>query len=79
MIKKGILFCLVAGSAMLSFGQGNNYRQNYKKFDSLAMTPPMGWTRWQRLDCNEDENRNGEVWDAMIKPGMKAPGEKNIN
>ncbi|MEP6727665.1 MAG: glycoside hydrolase family 27 protein [Bacteroidota bacterium] len=64
---------------MLSFGQGNNYRQNYKKFDSLAMTPPMGWNSWNKFACNVDEKLIREVADAMVNSGMKAAGYEYIN
>ncbi|MFD1466755.1 glycoside hydrolase family 27 protein [Hymenobacter caeli] len=77
-MKKLLLFLglLVAGPA---FSQGNNYVQNYKKFDGLAMTPPMGWNSWNKFACNVDEKMIREVADAMVSSGMKDAGYTYIN
>ncbi|MEO6547122.1 MAG: glycoside hydrolase family 27 protein [Ferruginibacter sp.] len=68
-----ISICLVAKS------QGNNYVQNYKKFEGLALTPPMGWNSWNKFACNVDEKLIREVADAMVSSGMKDAGYTYIN
>ncbi|MFL5771509.1 MAG: glycoside hydrolase family 27 protein [Flavisolibacter sp.] len=61
-----------------SFGQGS-YVQNYKKFDGLALTPPMGWNSWNKFACNVDENMIRQMADAMVSSGMKDAGYTYIN
>ncbi len=65
--------------ADVGFSQGNNYTQNYRKFDSLALTPPMGWNSWNRFACNVDENLIREMADAVVSSGMKDAGYSYIN
>jgi len=60
-------------------GQGDNYTQNYYKFDGLALTPPMGWNSWNKFACNVDEKLIREVADAMSANGMIAAGYTYIN
>lgn len=62
-----------------AFGQGNNYVQNYKKFEGLALTPPMGWNSWNKFSCNVDENMIRQMADAMVATGMKDAGYTYIN
>jgi alpha-galactosidase len=66
-------------SSLAVFSQGNNYTQNYNKFENLAMTPPMGWNSWNKFSCNIDEKLVKEVADAMVSSGMKAAGYTYIN
>lgn len=61
------------------FAQGNNYTQNYSKFEGLALTPPMGWNSWNKFACNVDEKLIREVADAMVSSGMKDAGYTYIN
>jgi alpha-galactosidase len=61
------------------FAQGNNYVQNYKKFEGLALTPPMGWNSWNKFGCNVDENMIKQMADAMVATGMKDAGYTYIN
>ena len=61
------------------FSQGNNYVQNYKKFDGLALTPPMGWNSWNKFQCNVDENLIRQMADAMVTLGMKDAGYTYLN
>ena len=63
----------------VGFSQGNNYTQNYHKFDSLALTPPMGWNSWNRFACNVDEKLIREIADAMVLSGMRDAGYVYIN
>ncbi|GAB3224572.1 hypothetical protein GCM10027423_60440 [Spirosoma arcticum] len=73
MKKTSILF-LTLFAVGVAFGQGNNYKQNYRKFDNLALTPPMGWNSWNKFGCNVDEKLIREVADALVSTGMKAAG-----
>ena len=72
-----IIFLLVA--AATGFSQGNNYRQNYTKYQGLALTPPMGWNSWNKFQCNVDENLIKQVADAMVSTGMKDVGYTYLN
>jgi alpha-galactosidase len=62
-----------------TYGQGNNYVQNYKKFEGLALTPPMGWNSWNKFACNVDEDMIRQMADAMVSSGMKDAGYTYIN
>lgn len=61
------------------YSQDNKYEQNYKKFEGLALTPPMGWNSWNKFQCNVDENMVRQQADAMVSSGMKAAGYTYIN
>lgn len=71
-----VFLCLFSGNAI---GQGNNYAQNYNKFEGLALTPPMGWNSWNKFACNVDENMIRQMADAMVSSGMKDAGYTYIN
>lgn len=47
-------------------------------FDSLALTPPMGWNSWNKFRCGIDEEIIKGVADAMVKSGMKDAGYQFI-
>jgi alpha-galactosidase len=70
-----LLLCL----PFFVFCQGDNYKQNYKKFDGLALTPPMGWNSWNKFACNVDEAMIRQMADAMVVSGMKDAGYSYIN
>ncbi|WP_207428764.1 glycoside hydrolase family 27 protein [Pedobacter sp. SYSU D00535] len=79
-LKKKILALAAALSfAAGAFAQGNNYVQNYTKYEGLALTPPMGWNSWNKFACNVDEKMIREIADAMVSSGMKAAGYTYIN
>ena len=78
-MKHCLTFLLVFSIAVSGFSQGNNYVQNYSKFDGLALTPPMGWNSWNKFACNVDEKLIREVADAMVSSGMKDAGYTYIN
>lgn len=63
-------FLFIALAIMLSaaeaFCQGNNYVQNYNKFEGLALTPPIRWNSWNKFACNVDEKLIREPADAMV-------------
>jgi alpha-galactosidase len=62
-----------------AYSQGNNYKQNYTKFDGLALTPPMGWNSWNKFACNIDEGMIRQQADAMVSSGMKEAGYTYLN
>jgi alpha-galactosidase len=78
-MKKIPMFCLGLLASFQGLSQGNNYAQNYKKFDNLALTPPMGWNSWNKFSCNVDEKLIREVADALVSSGMKDAGYTYIN
>lgn len=52
---------------------------NAQKFDSLALTPPMGWNSWNYFHCKGlDERMVREMADAMVSSGMKDAGYQYI-
>ena len=77
--KCSLLLTIVQLLVMNAFGQGNNYEQNYKKYEGLALTPPMGWNSWNKFACNVDEKLIREIADAMVASGMKDAGYTYIN
>jgi alpha-galactosidase len=50
-----------------------------KKFEGLALTPPMGWNSWNTFACEIDENLIKEMADTMVENGMQAAGYEYIN
>jgi alpha-galactosidase len=79
MMKRIPMFCLGLLASFQGFSQGNNYAQNYRKFDNLALTPPMGWNSWNKFACNVDEKLIREVADAMVSSGMRDAGYTYLN
>ena len=50
-----------------------------QKFDTLALTPPMGWNSWNKFACKGlNETVVREVADAMVSSGMKDAGYEYI-
>ena len=45
-----------------------------KKFESLAMTPPMGWNSWNTFEVNINEKLIMETADLLVSNGMKDAG-----
>lgn len=78
-MKKTLFIALFSLVSLTGFCQGNNYVQNYKKFENLAITPPMGWNSWNKFGCNIDEKLVKEIADAMVASGMKDAGYQYIN
>ncbi|WP_210488176.1 glycoside hydrolase family 27 protein [Rufibacter aurantiacus] len=78
-MKKLLLSLAALTLSFTAFSQGNNYAQNYTKYEGLAMTPPMGWNSWNKFACNVDEKLIRETADAMVSSGMKAAGYEYIN
>lgn len=78
-MKKTLLLFVSLCIYLTGFSQGNNYVQNYHKFEGLALTPPMGWNSWNKFSCNVDEKLIKEIADAMVSSGMKDAGYTYIN
>ncbi|WP_375447618.1 glycoside hydrolase family 27 protein [uncultured Fibrella sp.] len=72
-----LVLCLIATFA--AYSQGNNYKQNYTKFQNLAPTPPMGWNSWNKFACNVNEQMIRQIADALVSTGMKEAGYTYIN
>lgn len=50
-----------------------------QKFDSLALTPPMGWNSWNKFACEGlNEKVVRETADAMVSSGMKDAGYEYV-
>lgn len=49
-----------------------------QKFDSLALTPPMGWNSWNRFGCDINERLIHEIADAMVSSRLKDVGYRYI-
>ncbi|HVN47513.1 MAG TPA: glycoside hydrolase family 27 protein [Bacteroidota bacterium] len=49
-----------------------------QKFDTLALTPPMGWNSWNKFACNVNEGVVRAAADAMVASGMKDAGYEYI-
>ncbi|MCO4292516.1 glycoside hydrolase family 27 protein [Solitalea sp. MAHUQ-68] len=78
-MKKFSFLALLISITITAFSQGNNYVQNYNKYENLALTPPMGWNSWNKFACNVDENMIRQIADAMVSTGMKDAGYTYIN
>lgn len=78
-MKPSLLFLLGLFVAVTVHGQGNNYKQNYTKFQNLAQTPPMGWNSWNKFACNVNEQLIREIADALVTTGLKDAGYTYIN
>lgn len=49
-----------------------------QKFDSLALTPPMGWNSWNTFSINIDEKLIKDVANSFVKDGLKDAGYQYI-
>lgn len=78
-MKKLITALFVASVSLTAMAQGNNYVQDYTKYEGLALTPPMGWNSWNKFACNVDENMIKQMADAMVSSGMRDAGYTYIN
>jgi alpha-galactosidase len=78
-MKHNFLAFLLVILTTNAVAQGNNYKQDYRKYEGLALTPPMGWNSWNKFACNVDENLIKQMADAMVSSGMKEAGYTYIN
>ncbi|HEX7804509.1 MAG TPA: glycoside hydrolase family 27 protein [Pseudoxanthomonas sp.] len=49
-----------------------------RTMNGLALTPPMGWTSWNKFACNVDEKLIRRMADAMVSSGMRDAGYRYI-
>ena len=49
-----------------------------QKFEGLALTPPMGWSTWNKFGCDINEELVIEMANAMVSSGMKDAGYEYI-
>ncbi len=49
-----------------------------RKFNDLALTPPMGWNSWNKFASNVNEKLIRETADAMVSSGMKNAGYQYV-
>ncbi|SHE39564.1 glycoside hydrolase family 27 protein [Dysgonomonas macrotermitis] len=68
-MKKGIISIALL---LLSFGVFS------QKFDSLALTPQMGWNSWNKFATNINEQMVKEMADALVSSGLKDVGYNHI-
>src|SRR6478609_66336 len=73
MIRRTVFFnsCVLLTLLLVSSVQA-------QKFDSLAMTPPMGWNSWNTFSVNIDEKLIKGIADSFIKDGLKDAGYQYI-
>lgn len=69
-MKKHLVFLFLFTSFLNS--------QDLSKFNSLAMTPPMGWNSWNKFRCDVSEQLIMEIADAMVQSGMKDLGYQYV-
>lgn len=69
MKKNGLTLLLIFFFKTIAFSQ---------EFDSLALTPPMGWNSWNKFGCSVSEKLIKEVADAMVSTGMSNAGYQYI-
>jgi len=50
-----------------------------QKTQNLLLTPPMGWSTWNKFACDIDEGIIRGTADAMVSSGMKDAGYEYIN
>jgi alpha-galactosidase len=49
-------------------------RAGAQKFDSLALTPPMGWNSWNTFQTKINERLVEDIADSMVSSGMRYAG-----
>src|SRR5690349_8041369 len=68
MIKKIFVLALICSTTQLLA----------QKFESLALTPPMGWNSWNTFQTNINEQLVKDIADVMVSSGMKDAGYSYI-
>lgn len=53
-------------------------RGGAKKFEKLALTPPMGWNSWNVFQTNINEKMIKDIADAMVSSGMQKAGYRYL-
>ena len=50
-----------------------------QSWESLSQTPQMGWSSWNKFQCNIDEDIIKSIADAMVSSGLKDAGYTYVN
>lgn len=50
-----------------------------QSWENLSQTPQMGWSSWNKFQCNIDEDIIKSIADAMVSSGLKDAGYTYIN
>lgn len=67
--------CAVVVAALLLSGTASVAQ----KWEGLAMTPPMGWSSWNKFGQNITENDIRSIADAMVSSGLADCGYVYVN
>ena len=78
-LRACLFLSIIFLNTLPAMAQDTSYRKEYRKFEGLALTPPMGWNSWNKFGCNIDENLIRQVADAMVASGMRDAGYVYIN
>ncbi len=70
---KSVKIFLAAGYFLFHF-QFAGAQQRYSSWDSLALTPPMGWNSWNFFEGKVSEKVIMDMADVMVTNGMKTAG-----
>lgn len=68
----GLVIAVIATALLPALGHA-------KKFEQLAMTPPMGWNSWNHFGCNVSEKLIKEVADELVDTGLRDLGYHFLN
>ena len=47
--------------------------------NGMIMTPPMGWSSWNKFHCGINENLIRNITDAIVSSKLAAAGYNHIN
>ena len=50
-----------------------------QKREGLAMTPPMGWSSWNKFNVDIDEEKIRGIADALVETGLRDCGYVYVN
>ena len=70
--KYNVCFWLAVVGVVL--GASSSGLAQLSRWDSLALTPPMGWNSWNRYHCDINEEIVRATADAMVEKGMRDAG-----
>ena len=66
--------CLWLAVVGVVLGASSSGLAQLSRWDSLALTPPMGWNSWNRYHCDINEEIVRATADAMVEKGMRDAG-----
>ena len=73
-----LAFALLSYSFQTDAQEKTAAREKGSSWDSLALTPPMGWNSWNFFEGKISERSVKAIADAMAANGMKAAGYEYI-